>query len=93
LARKNIGGLQQVLSPETLSFLESIHASERVKEIFQQERKVPGITADIVLFDKTGKLILIERKNYPQGIALPGGFVDVGEQIEAAAKRETKEEL
>jgi ADP-ribose pyrophosphatase YjhB (NUDIX family) len=73
--------------------LESIHASERLKEIFQQERKVPGITADIVLFDTEGKLILIERKNYPQGIALAGGFGEVGEKIIDTAKRETKEEL
>jgi ADP-ribose pyrophosphatase YjhB (NUDIX family) len=48
---------------------------------------------DIVLFDKKGKLILIERKNYPHGIALPSGFVNVGEQVVNAAKREPKEKL
>jgi len=37
-------------------------------------------------------IILIKRKNIPQGWALPGGFVDYGESMEAAAVREAKEE-
>ena len=37
-------------------------------------------------------IILIKRKNIPQGWALPGGFVDYGESLEAAAVREAKEE-
>ncbi len=37
-------------------------------------------------------VVLIERKNEPYGWAIPGGFVDVGESLEAAAVREAKEE-
>jgi 8-oxo-dGTP diphosphatase len=36
--------------------------------------------------------VLIRRKNPPLGWALPGGFVDVGESVEAAAIREAREE-
>lgn len=39
-----------------------------------------------------GKIVLIERKNPPYGWALPGGFVDYGESLEAAALREAREE-
>lgn len=38
------------------------------------------------------RIVLIKRKNPPFGWALPGGFVDYGESLEAAAVREAKEE-
>ena len=37
-------------------------------------------------------LVLIERKHAPLGWALPGGFVDVGESVADAARREALEE-
>ena len=46
---------------------------------------------DIIIELKDG-IVLIERKNQPQGWALPGGFVDYGESLESAAIREAKEE-
>jgi 8-oxo-dGTP diphosphatase len=58
------------------------------------KREQPWIAADSVVFDKSGGVLLIRRKNAPfQGLfALPGGFVEVGETTEAAALRELKEE-
>jgi ADP-ribose pyrophosphatase YjhB (NUDIX family) len=53
--------------------------------------KNPLPTVDIII--ETGQgVVLIERKNFPFGWALPGGFVDYGESLEEAAIREAREE-
>ncbi len=39
-----------------------------------------------------GPIVLIERANPPLGWALPGGFVEYGESMERAARREAAEE-
>ena len=51
----------------------------------------PPIAADVII-EIDGRIVLIERKNFPPGWAIPGGFVDVGETVEAAARREMREE-
>ncbi len=66
----------------------------------------PALTVDAVVFgvDRDGlKILLIKRKPldpetpaeeqaYPDHWALPGGFVDVGESLDAAVQRELREE-
>ena len=52
-----------------------------------------AVDAIIELIDRPGRpIVLIERKHPPLGWALPGGFVDVGETVEAAVVREAAEE-
>ena len=55
------------------------------------KQKNPVPTVDTII-RYLGGIILIQRKNPPEGWALPGGFVDYGETLEAAAVREAIEE-
>ncbi len=51
----------------------------------------PLVTVDVII-EINANIVLIERKNPPFGWALPGGFVDYGESLEASSIREAKEE-
>jgi len=51
----------------------------------------PLLTVDAVILCPEG-IVLVRRKHPPLGWTLPGGFVEVGETVEAAVIREAKEE-
>ncbi len=80
-----------------------IHAADkRGQAIFKQyalgyldyienKLKSPFLTVDAII-EIGGGIVIIKRSNPPFGWALPGGFVDYGESLEAAVTREAKEE-
>ncbi|MEA3506420.1 MAG: NUDIX hydrolase [Elusimicrobiota bacterium] len=58
---------------------------------YRKEAQIPVITADVII-NIEGGIVMVKRKNPPSGWALPGGFVEKGETLEEAARREMKEE-
>lgn len=65
--------------------------------MFQYEYPHPAVTVDVVVFtirDRKLKLLLVRRAGEPYRgrWSLPGGFVQIEEDLDAAARRELKEE-
>lgn len=56
--------------------------------------RTPLLATDCVVFDTNDRVLLIRRGNDPfkGSFALPGGFVEIGETVEAACRRELREE-
>lgn len=59
--------------------------------IGEMKHRNPIPTIDIII-EIAEEIVLIKRRNPPHGWAIPGGFVDYGESVEEAARREAKEE-
>jgi len=55
------------------------------------ELRPPAPTVDVII-EVPGGIVLVERRFEPLGWALPGGFVDAGEWVYDAARREAREE-
>ncbi len=51
----------------------------------------PFLTVDAII-EVSGGIVLVQRSNPTLGFALPGGFVDYGETLEDAVRREAREE-
>jgi 8-oxo-dGTP diphosphatase len=83
-------GWQRYVPKHVADYLKKHAGIWRLKTLVH---KGPGLTVDTII-EYDGGIVLIERRNPPfQGCrAIPGGFVDEGETLEHAARRETKEE-
>ncbi len=53
--------------------------------------ETPQLTVDAII-EINGGIVLVERRYPPEGWAIPGGFVDPGESLLEAVKREALEE-
>jgi 8-oxo-dGTP diphosphatase len=56
------------------------------------EHRTPAPTVDVVISLPGDRVVLVARRFPPPGWAIPGGFVDEGETLVAAALREAREE-
>lgn len=54
--------------------------------------ETPALTVDAIIELADGDIVLVKRKYPPPGWALPGGFVDPGESLADAVRREALEE-
>lgn len=55
------------------------------------EKRRPRLAVDCII-ELGGRVLLVRRRYDPVGWALPGGFVEYGETVEEAVRREVREE-
>jgi len=72
----------------------SFHISARENEEDWKKKVItPRVAASTVVESPDRKrIVLIDREYPPYGFAFPGGMIEIGETVEEAAIRETKEE-
>lgn len=62
--------------------------------VYTSDYPIISLTVDVALVSAAGRVLLVERGGEPYAgrLALPGGFVDVDEDLETSARRELEEE-
>jgi ADP-ribose pyrophosphatase YjhB (NUDIX family) len=85
---KEIGVFKLNYLPE-LAFDHRQFLEDYFKKLKKYNNPIP--TTDIVI-EYDGGVVLVERKNPPYGLALPGGFAELGISLEQNAVKEAKEE-
>jgi ADP-ribose pyrophosphatase YjhB (NUDIX family) len=80
-----------VIPPSNIFAVFKKNVEGYLKYMLHKLSQGPYLTVDGIIEYKGG-IVMIERSNPPLGWAIPGGFVDYGESVEDAVKREVEEE-